>query len=326
MTPRQRRALLLGAWFAIGSLTVLVYCAVVIAEHLRGILQWPPQLEGCSVAFELTPSYATSAFSCESGPESIKGPTVSIEGNNAYRHSMFRLSTNSSYRLGADDASNMSTMFSRLVEASAQRVHSYIHSATLAYPRLTALVADNIEHNIMRKAFEEIDAASFVAYEQILHSSLDRDNDLHASHAILAGHGIDTYLLAAYYSYGVEIVLTEETTSVYDVQSYTYNNYSLGFRSKPSDDGEQAYWDNVQDFVRTALLDHPGLKPRTLILYGDKCIDKDFQAVLNQVLNQVLGREDLPRQLLDGVDSTFAGAIGAADLLKRKKYRKLCWE
>lgn len=233
--------------------------------------------------------------------------------------------------------------FPRLDGASQERLQRYINEAVLAYPNLPALVTDNIENAVLRKAFAGVEKSSWLHYEQILYGN--EDNDIHAAQVILAGHGLglcqpwetekncdcemylprEVYLLAAYYSYGVEFVLTEETTSVYDVRAYTYNNYSLGFRSKPTEEPAiRSYWDDLRDLLRTVLRDHTGLKPRTLILYGDKCTDTGFQAAVDEVLGEVLGSER-PQRLRDGVDPTFAGALGAAELAKRKPWRnELC--
>lgn len=231
---------------------------------------------------------------------------------------------------------------SRLDRASQERLQRYIPAATLAYPDLPTLVADNVENDIMRKAFAGVEKSSDLAYEQVLYGN--EDNDIHAAQAILAGHGLglcqpweaekdcnceigsarDVYFLAAYYSNGVEFILTEETTSVYDVQSHTYNNSSLGFQSKPTKElAIASYWNHLRDLLRTALRDHAGLKPRTLILYGDKCTDED-QVVVDEVLGEVLA-PDRPQRLQDGVDPTFAGALGVAELGKRKPYgNELC--
>lgn len=229
-----------------------------------------------------------------------------------------------------------------------ERTRDYVHAATVSYPEIPGLMANNSGTSAMRQAFAKIDTISHVSYEQVLSSLENASGDMHASHAILAGHGLglcqpwtaekdcecvkhqklpeDTYLLVAYYSHGVEVVITEETTSVYDVRSYTFTNYSLGYDSKPSEENlaQEAYWDSMRGFVRNALLEHPDYKPRTAILYGDKCTDVEFQAVLFQVLYQVLGKENQPNWLQDGVDPIFAGALGAAELLKRKTFRKLC--
>ncbi|WPB05051.1 uncharacterized protein RHO25_009700 [Cercospora beticola] len=240
-------------------------------------------------------------------------------------------------------------MFSKLVAASEERTREYVHAATVSYPNIPGLVANNIGTDIMRQAFAKIEAIVPVSYEQVLSSVEGASGDIHASPAVLAGHGLglcqpckaeqdcvcerhqklpkETYLMAAYYAHGIEIVLTEETTSVYHLQSYTYSNYSLGYSSKPSsgrDSEQEAYWDDVREFIGNALLEHPGLRPGMAMLYGDRCTDKEFQAVLRQVLYQVLGEENQPMWLQDGVDPIFAGALGAADLLKRKTYRKLC--
>lgn len=94
----------------------------------------------------------------------------------------------------------------------------------------------------MSNVFAGMQVREDVMYEEVLHH-WDMDNSLHASHSILAGHGLglcqawstendfdcvvnqglpaETYLLVAYYSHGVKVVLTEETTSVYDLTAYT---------------------------------------------------------------------------------------------------------
>ena len=260
---------------------------------------------------------------------------------------MSHLSNDSHYHVGAEEISNISKMFSKLISASIERTQNYVHAATLSYPYLPGLATNNIGTNIMRQAFAKIDTISHVSYEQVLSSLEGASGDIHASHAVLAGHGLglcqpgrrseeqedceceqhlpkNTYLLAAYYSHGIEIILTEETTSVYDLQSYTYNNYSLGYHSKPSNEQQRAYyWDNVREFIRNALLEHPGLIPRTAILYGDRCTDVEFRTALVEVLYQFLGHENV-NWLQDGVDPVFAGALGAAELLKRKRFRQLC--
>lgn len=73
--------------------------------------------------------------------------------------------------------------------------------------------------------------------------------------------------------------------------------------------------------MRNALLEHPGLKPGKLTLHGNRSKDAKFQGVLAKVLWETYGPGRL-RWLIDDVDSTFAGAIGAAELLKRKKLRE----
>jgi hypothetical protein len=271
-------------------------------------------------------------------------PITLVEGNEAYRQMMFRLSTDPEYRLGADEIENIASMLSKLHVAALNRLDTYIHWATLAYPDLPALVAENIRNNVFREAFPRGNN-----YTEVLNSSHDGDNDIHAAHAILAGHGLglcqpwqseedcsceehqdlpaNTYLLVAYYSYGLEMVLTEATRSSYTVQSYTYNNYSLGYKLQPfRRDDWSSYWDDVRVFMRTTLRKHPGSRPRTLILYGDRSTDGMFQVALEEVLLQVLGCDDLPHRLLDGVDPVYGGAIGAADMLKRNRYRRSCWD
>ncbi|GIZ45392.1 hypothetical protein CKM354_000856200 [Cercospora kikuchii] len=262
---------------------------------------------------------------------------------------MSHLSNDTQYHVGAEEIENISRMFSKLVAASEERTREYVHAATVSYPNILGLVANNSGTDIMRQAFAKIEAIIPFSYEQVLSSLEGGSGDIHASHAVLAGHGLglcqpwtaeedcecerhqnllrETYLLAAYYSHGIEIVLTEETASVYHLQSYSYSNYSLGYSSKPSSDEnfeQEAYWENVREFIRDALLEHPDLRPGTAILYGDRCTDKEFQAVLVQVLYQVLGEKNQPNWLQDGADPKFAGALGAAELLKRKTYRKHC--
>ena len=262
---------------------------------------------------------------------------------------MSHLSNDTEYHVGAEEIDNFSAMFSKLVAASEERTREYVHAATVSYPDIPGVTANSIGTDIMRQAFAKIETISHVSYEQVLSSLEGASGDMHASHAVLAGHGLglcqpwkaeqdcecernqklpkETYLLAAYYSHGIEIVLTEETTSVYDLQSYTYSNYSLGRSSKPSSDKDfeqEAYWDNVRDFIRNALLEHHDLRPGTAILYGNRCTDREFQAVLMQILYQELGEDNQPNWFQDGLDPAFAGALGAAELLKRKTYRKLC--
>ncbi|PPJ55564.1 hypothetical protein CBER1_05368 [Cercospora berteroae] len=312
---------------------------------MRGFAERQP-----SEAYNDSERHSTAAFCCEAGTEATtNGPIFFLDENEAYRQTMSRLSNDSNYHVGAEELENISRMFSTLVAASEQRTREYIHEATVSYPDIPGLTANNIGTDIMRQAFAKIETIGHISYEQVLSSLAGASADMHPSHAVLAGHGLglcqpwtaeqdyecerhqklpkETYLLEARYSHGVEIVLTEETASVHHLHSYTCSNYSLGYSSKPSSDGDfeqKIYWDDVREFVRNALLTHPDLRPRTAILYGDRCTDREFQAVLIQVLYQVLGEENQPKWLQDGVNPIFAGAMGAAELLKRKTYRKLC--
>lgn len=261
---------------------------------------------------------------------------------------MSRLSIDANYEVQTSEIDNISKMLSNLTEASKWRTHSYIGEAALSYPYIPGLVANKTGNAIVRKAFSGIDAVSNVTLKQVLRGQ-DKDNDLHAAHSILAGHGLglcqpwtaeencdcarnqgllaEIYLLVGYYSYGVEVVLTEDTASIYDLEAYTHNNYSLGYSSKPSRENVDhwlEYWDDLRDFLRASLLKHPELEPRTLILYGDRSTDEHFQTVLDMVLRQMFGN-DRPRLLVGHVDPVFAGALGAAELLKRKRFREVCW-
>ncbi|CAK1364828.1 unnamed protein product [Cercospora beticola] len=245
---------------------LFIFCLSIIViyyvnDAFKRVLWIPGQLWFCSIGFELTPSYATAAFSCKSGTEATtNGPILFLDGNEAYRRAMSHLSNDTQHHVGAEEIDNFSAMFSKLVAASEERTREYVHAATVSYPNIPGLVANNIGTDIMRQAFAKIEAIVPVSYEQVLSSLEGASGDIHASHAVLAGHGLglcqpwkaeqdcvcerhqklpkETYLMAAYYAHGIEIVLTEETTSVYHLQSYTYSNYSLGYSSKPSSDGD----------------------------------------------------------------------------------------
>ncbi|KAM3424536.1 hypothetical protein BST61_g6533 [Cercospora zeina] len=139
--PSPRRALQIVLLLILCISITLIY---YVNDALKRLLLIRGQFWSCSIGFELTPSYATSALSCKTSTEATtNGPIFFLDGNEAYRNTMSHLSNNSHYQIPAEETGNMSRMFSKLVSASMERTRKYVHAATLSYPELPGLTTNN---------------------------------------------------------------------------------------------------------------------------------------------------------------------------------------
>lgn len=85
---------------------------------------------------------------------------------------------------------------------------------------------------------------------------------------------------------------------------------------------EKYYWEKIKDVLNRLFAESLRYKPEKVICYGDGCGIEQLRYVVDEVLDRFLGSDNHPSWIEDGVDPSFAGAQGTAELVLRKPYRR----
>ncbi|KAI5369320.1 hypothetical protein Slin15195_G001960 [Septoria linicola] len=127
--------------------------------------------------------------------------------------------------------------------------------------------------------------------------------------------------MVGYYADALEATETSPTALAYGVTPYPYMDHQLGESMRHRNPDEAFYWEQVRRLLSTPLLGHVW-RPTKVILYGDRSNNTRLREVVTDVLQAFLPEDRQPQWISDEVDPVFAGAMGAAEFAKRKRF----WE
>ncbi|KAI1178098.1 hypothetical protein F4777DRAFT_539425 [Nemania sp. FL0916] len=339
--------------------TACFFVIVVLFTFIAWIiLLWLPQkrydrtlTHTFGIGIDLSPSYATAAVSYPNG--SIR-TIARVEGDEAYREMMFRLSLSSSEHIHdphrdlgeafADiprqlvrdtrkslglpksrDAGTLSNMIRALRDRASDFVGEPVSSAAISIPHLAALYGEDL-----RDAFEYLELA-------YLEGSRTWDRrPAYTSVAAYTGNGLGlcrNYTdptacreenLPTHYALTVTYTHTSLTTSQANVGPGTYleeipayANLRLGYDHRH----EKSYWTAVEEMLRAPMLRSPSSRWNVtmVIVAGDAAEKVKFREVLERVIDDVVGGE---QQVVDH-DPEFSAAKGIAEHAKRAIFEEL---
>ncbi|KAI1735228.1 hypothetical protein F4680DRAFT_435867 [Xylaria scruposa] len=303
------------------------------------------------IGFDLSPSYATVAVSYPNG--SVQ-PIVRVEGDEAYREMMLRLSLHSSKHIhrpahsigdgfsdiprqmwrsflkklwlpSSRDVSTLSRMIRDLREQAANFVGEPVSAATISIPHLAALYDEDIED-----AFE---------YLSLVYINFDPSpcyfRPLHTTFASYVGNNLgicrdykdnvackeEEKRMQQHYVLAVGYTNTSLTTSQAEIvnclfprEKPTLENLRLGYDARY----EEFYWEMVRYMLRSPATDSRFQRNISMVLLsGDATEKPEFREVVREVINNVLGGQ------VEIIDSQpeFSASKGAAELAKRAIFR-----
>ncbi|OQO14725.1 hypothetical protein B0A48_00106 [Cryoendolithus antarcticus] len=299
-----------------------------------------PNRQEYAIGPHFTPNYAAVAVSYANGSNIALGR---VSGDGAWHDLIFWLCVNPIYP-GLDDeplttASQaiLDKMIRSLVEVGAARLGEPIRAAAVS------LAGQNQVHHYGESSIDAIlkDAfrAAGIEYLQMLSRDAVMGEPLiFVEKSIVAGHGLclchpytanqnctngtrpppeDVYYLIGYYASELEITRTADYWTAYNSWWYGFPTRDLGRDFKHAHADDQQYWDKVRVQLLKSLLPRVSHNVTKLIYYGDFAEDAQLREVVAEVLH-MLGQT--PALIDDEVDPVYAGALGTAELAKRKPY------
>ncbi|KAI1749153.1 hypothetical protein F4782DRAFT_514754 [Xylaria castorea] len=352
--PQTTNLLKAARWFGAIALFAFVTCLVLILVSLFYPIK-PQHLSithDFGIGFDLSPSYATAAVSYPNG--SIQ-PIARVEGDEAYREMMLRLSLPSSthvhkpydnmgdgindiprqiwrdtwkrLRLPASrDVGTLGRMIYALREQASNFVGEPVSAAAISIPHLAALYSDDLH-----------DAFEYLSLVYIEFDASWRLQPMRTTLAAYAGNNLglcrdyrddvackeEEQHMRAQYALAVGYTHTSLTTSQAEiVRSYylyevpALENLRLGYDARH----EESYWEMVRDMLRSPVVDSYVQRNISIVLLSGDATEKPrFREVLGRVVNDVLGGQV---EIIDQ-QPEFSAAKGAAELAKRAIFREV---
>ncbi|KAJ4392139.1 hypothetical protein N0V93_005762 [Gnomoniopsis smithogilvyi] len=316
----------------------------------------PPEVGEFGIGFDLSPSYATVAVSYPNG--SVQ-PIARVEGDQAYRELMIRLSQPSSQHLhkpyqnvgeaisdtarrtirearkrislpSSRDVGVLSNMVQALRGQALNAVGEPIRAATISTPHLAALYGEDL-----------IDAFSYIGIVYLEFFPFNNFRPIHASIAAYAGNGLgfcadyrnvtaceeEEEQIRAFFALTIGYTHCSLTVSqarlgnaYYIREEITLEDLTLGYGARQGHPGgEDAYWEAVRNVLRYPVV--------------TSAIQRDFSKVLvygdaadipkfREVLEEALGEvlEGSP-EIVDRQPEMCA-AMGVAEMAKRAIFRQ----
>ncbi|KXT00392.1 hypothetical protein AC578_3359 [Pseudocercospora eumusae] len=331
---------------AIISSWLLSALCCLAAEDQKLLFISKRQILGIGIDF--SPSYATAAASFANGSNI---PLAMLEGGDDWRSLMADVSWDKLNHGGPPivPGSAISTLqhtLEKLMSAGQERLGHPITKAAVSVP------ASNTISRWGRKPMTDAITAAFsaagVEFLEILSFPAD-ESLLYPANVLLAGHGLglcqphtiteheciadntpkldmlpaEIYYLVGYHPDALELILTHTTTLAYGVNPVSWPNYNLGAKARGQNPEEEFYWEEVRQLLSSPFIGAVpySVKVTRVILYGTHGEDEKLRSTVRDVLATFLDPEDpLPVWIEDEVDSTYAGALGAAEFAKRQPY------
>lgn len=273
-------------------------------------------------------------------------PLALVPGDEAYTEMMFHLwaapyrSTPPQNGLRRKEIVEVfASMLHSLRNTAEGRLNHSIQSAVLTVPFLNGIGQD-VGESVIKSAFRQIG----MKYIPVHVYRYIGDPLTYIEDSILAAHRLglcqpytvpyehcpelqrDSYMFVGYYPDGLEILTTTDGAIAYHPTSYLYSDYSLGSKMQHENPDGAYYWEQVRDLITLALANAPWRNPRNgkLIFYGSCSGDQKMRAIVDDTLRRFLANDEMPNIVNDGVDSIYAGALGAAEFAKRAPYCREC--
>ncbi|KAK6435468.1 hypothetical protein LTR95_008349 [Oleoguttula sp. CCFEE 5521] len=288
------------------------------------------------IGFHFTPNYAAIAVSYANGSNIALGR---VSGDRAWHDLIFWLCVNPKYPSFDDEplitASQaiLDKMIRSLVEVGAARLDEPIKAAAVSlagYNRVHHYGEFSVDA-ILQDAFR----AAGLKYLRILpREAVMGENLIFVENSVVTGHGLGLchpYTADQYCTNGTRPPQHDAFYLIGYYANYPDHEAVVGIQqlvvlvpyAQPRDSFKHAYADERQywDKVRVQLLKSflPGVSANVtkLIYYGDFADDVQLWEVVAEVLHMV---GQTPALVDDGVDPVYAGALGTAELAKRKPY------
>lgn len=302
------------------------------------------------IGFDLSPSYGTVAVSYPNG--SIRS-IARVEGSEAYREMMSRLSLRSSEHLhqpyeNVGDAINdyprltlrnvrkrlglpasrdvgiLADMIRALRDEASCFVGEPVSVGAVSIPHLAALYGEDLYD-----AFEHLS----LVWLDILPSW--NYNPVYASLAAYAGNGLGLceeyrnvaecndeesrmpgrWVLCVSYTHTSLITSQARLSDAYGIQDFPrFESMHLGYDARHGD----SYWDAVRNMLRSPVVESsPRRNVAMVLVYGDATEKPEFREALRQVIDDVIDGEPV---IVDQLPE-FSAARGAAELAKRAIFK-----
>lgn len=194
-------------------------------------------------------------------------------------------------------------------------------------------------HPPLHGLIQEALAVVGLEYVQIVRFSYTGEPVLFPENSVIAGHGlgicqpytcdrsclgppdnrslpVEVYYYVGYYANALEVSLSSTVLDAYDVVPHPYLDYNLGTESREHQNSE-VYWEGVRRLLTIPLIEHVW-KPTKVVMYGDSGADQELKEAMRGVLAEHL--PEMPQWVEDDLDPKYVGALGAAELAKRKPY------
>ncbi|KAH8900333.1 hypothetical protein GQ53DRAFT_836243 [Thozetella sp. PMI_491] len=347
----RRKITLLNAarWFGI----ILLFCfvAFVLLLFLPNKRHHLSITHDFGIGFDLSPSYGTVAVSYPNG--SIE-PIARVQGDEAYRKMMLRLSLPSSQHLhqpyqdvaesigdmsrrfvrdslkklgfpASRDVGTLSKMIRALQEEASNFVGEPVSAATISVPRLAALYGEDL-----------IDAFEYLSLFHLEIFRFYNYRPIHATLAAYVGHGLglcrdyrdavacdkEELQIQSRYALSVSYTHTSLSSSIarvahayYLEEAWSFQDLRLGYDERH----EESYWEAVREMIRSPVVKGSIRRNVTMVLvFGDATDKPRFRKILEEVVPDIVDSEP---EILDQ-QPEFSAAKGAAELAKRVIFRQ----
>lgn len=290
-------------------------------------------------------SFSTIAASFTNGS---RVPLAKVDGDRSYRDLVHWLAVDPRDFVPSTNGAPLKTsrvvldeMLCSLVTAGSERLGEPIRAAAISLPchgRVHHYYDVSIEP-ILRDSFSVVG----IEYIRTFSHSIWGEPLTYPENTIAAGHGLglcepyyntsiscikaipdDTYLLVGYYDNALELTRPYDKV-VYSGWAWLYPLWHLGrdarykgsFGTSSSGPDDAYYWEQVRQQLIKVIPPSWHNNISKVITYGPYGDDPRLHQEVMSILEHF---SDNATWVDDGVDGVFAGALGTAELLKRKPY------